>query len=195
LLILLFFFVLLACIDTHKELFISEVNTETLKRMLTNQKCHNKAIFIFDPACPTCIFYLRNEYPVMQRKFLDSIDYVFISTDTIPLEKYKQFFQSIGIKKGHLLSLHKNDSDYLQTNEKIISRAIQYLFLNKEDIYIRGFPISAMVNKENKVKLEYYVMDDSNAIIRPQPWHRLYLSNLSEIDFNVIDSCNSRKIP
>ncbi len=191
-LILIFFFVLVACVNTHKEIFISEINMEDLKKILTNQTCHNKAIFIFDPACPTCMFYLRNEYTVMQNIFLDSVDYVFISIDTIQLEQCKKLFNSIGIKAGYLLSLHENNPDYLQGNGKVnISKVIQYIFSNEEEIYIRGLPVSAMANKENKLKLEYYLMDDNTFIIRPQPWHKLYLSNLSEIDFNIIDNCNN----
>ena len=190
--ILIFFLVLSACVNTHKDLFVSEVNIEILKEMLVNQKCHNKAIFIFDPACPTCMFYLRNEYPVMQSKYLDTIDYIFISVDTIQLERYKDFFHTIGIKAGRLLSLRENNPEYLQLDGKInISKVMQYLFPNEVFIYIKGFPASAMVNKENKLKLEYYLMDDSTVIIQPQPWHRLYLSNLDEIDFNKIDSCKN----
>ena len=188
LLILVCFFVMVSCVDTHKDIFVSEVNIEDLGKILTKQKCRNKAIFIFDPACPTCMFYLRNEYPIMQNKFLDSIDYVFISVDTIPLEKYKEYFQKIGIKTGHLLSLRKSNQNDFQTKEKIISEAMQYLFFNKEDIHIKGFPVSAMANKENRLKLEYYRMNDSTLIIQPQPWHRLDSFSLDRIDFNVIDN-------
>jgi hypothetical protein len=192
LLILISFFVLTACVNTHKDIFVSDVTIENLKKILVNQTCHNKAIFIFDSACPTCMLYLRKEYVSMQNKFLDSIDYVFISIDTIQSEKYKKGFHTIGIKAGCLFLLHEYNPDYLQANGKVnISKIIQYLFSNEENTYIIGFPISAMVNKENKLKLEYYHMDDSNTIIRPQPWHRLYLSNLSEMDFNVIDSCTN----
>lgn len=57
------------------------------------------------------------------------------------------------------------------------------------NVYIPGFPTSAMANQENILKLEYYRMyDSSSIIIRPRPWHKLYLSNLNEIDFNVIDN-------
>jgi len=190
--ILIFFFVLTACVNTHKNLFVSEVNIETLKEMLVNQKCHNKAIFIFDPGCPTCMFYLQNEYPIMQRNFLDSIDYIFISVESIEFEKYKDFFYSIGIKAGRLLYWHEHNPDYLQQNGKInMSKAMQYLFSNKEDMYVRGFPISAITNKENRLKLEYYLAVDSTLVIRPQPWHKLYLSNLNEIDFNKIGNCKN----
>jgi hypothetical protein len=190
LLILIFFFVLAGCVDTHKNIFISGVKVVDLKRIVSNQTCHHKAIFIFDPTCPVCMFYLHNEYPVMQSRFSDSIDYIFISADTISFEKYKKFFQTIGIKTGRLLSLQDNNPDYLQENGKInIQKVMQYLFPNEDNMYIPGFPVSAMANKENKLKLECYVMDDSNAIIRPQPWHKLYLSNLSQIDFNIIDDC------
>ena len=188
-LILNFFFVLTACVDTHKEIFVSEVNLDDLKKMLISQTCHNKSIFIFDPGCPICMFYLRNEYPVMQNKFLDSIDYVFISVDTISFEKYKFFFRAIGVKAGRLLILREKNPAYLQETGKInISKAIQYLFSNEVNIQIKGFPISAMTNKENKLKLEYFLMEDSTFIIQPQPWHRLYLSNLNEINFNVVDN-------
>jgi len=190
LLILIFLFVLGACVNKHKELRVSEVNIETLNKVLKNRKCHNKAIFIFNPACPTCMSYLQEEYPIMQNKFKDSIDYIYISIDTIPLEEYKQFFHSIGIKTGDLFSLCENNPNYLLSNGKInFTKITQYLFSNKESISIRGFPISAMVNKENKLKLEYYLLDDRySMIIRPQPWHKLYLSNLDEIDFNVIEN-------
>jgi len=192
LLILIFFFLLTACVDTHKDLFVSEVNIEILKKMLANQKCHHKAIFIFDPACPTCKFYLQNEYSVMQNKFLDSVDYVFISVVTIDFEKYKKFFQAIGIKAGHLFCLREENFEYLQPNGKInMSKVIQYMFSNEENIYIKGFPVSAMVNKENNLKLECYLMDDSISIIQPQPWHRLDSLYLNEIDFNKIDNCKN----
>jgi len=188
------FFVLSACIDdTHNEIIVSEVNIETLKKVLIKQKCHNKAIFIFNPACSTCMYYLEEEYPIMRNKFLDSIDYVFISVDTIPLEKYKSFFHNIGIKAGQLFVLCEDNPAYLYINEKIdISKVMQYLFSN-ERIYIQGFPVSTMVNRENKIKLEYYPKSNSSSIIiRPQPWHRLYMSNLCEIDFDVIDdNCNN----
>ena len=187
LLLLVSFFVFNACIDTHKDIFVSEVTIEKLKEILIKQKCHNKAIFIFDPRCPTCMFYLRNEYPIMRNKFLDSIDYVFISVDTIDFEVYKKFFQTIGIKNGYLFSLQKKNIDNFHTNEKIISEAMQYLFANKENIYTIGFPISAMANKENKLKLTYCCIDDSTTVIMPQPWHYLCLSNLNEINFNIID--------
>jgi len=190
--ILIFCIILSSCVNTHKKIFVSEVNIETLKEMLENQKCHHKAIFIFDPNCPTCMFYLQNEYPVMQNKFSDSIDYVFISVDCIEFEKYKDFFHSIGIKAGRLLCLRENNSDYLQQNGKInISKAMQYLFPNEVDMYIKGFPISAMTNKENKLKLEYYLLDDSTLIIQPQPWHRLDSLSLGKIDFNKIDNFNN----
>ena len=190
-LILFSCFVLTACVNTHKDMFVAKVSVESLKKMLTNQTCHNKAIFIFDPACPTCMFYLQNEYSVMQDKFLDSVDYVFISASTISLEKYRDFFHTIGIKTGYLFSLQESNLDFLQGNEKIdILKTIKYLFPNKEDINIIGYPISAMANKENRLKLEYYMMKDSSVIIRPQPWHKLYLSNLNEIDFYAIDSIN-----
>jgi len=189
---LILVFLLISCVDVHKKIFVADVNVEGLKMMLTNQICHNKAIFIFDPDCPTCMFYLRNEYPIMQNKYLDSIDYIFISVGTIQLERYKDFFNTIGIKSGRLFSLRENDSNYLQPNGKInISKVVQYLFSNKENMYIRGFPASAMTNKENKLKLEYYLMDDSTVIIQPQPWHRLYSSNLDEIDFNIINNYNN----
>ena len=185
--IIILFFITTACVDTHKELFVSKVNIENLREMLTRQKCHNKAIFIFDPACPTCIYYLTNEFPLIHNKFLDSLDYVFISTDTIPFEKYKKFFYSIGITRGHLLSLHKNKQDYLQANEKIISKVIQCVFSNTEEIHVQGFPISAIANKDNKLKLEYYCIEDSSIIIRPKPWHEFYVSSLNEIDFDTIE--------
>ena len=188
LLILVCFFVMVSCVDTHKDIFVSGVNIEDLSKILTKQKCHNKAIFIFDPGCPTCIFYLQNEFPVMQKQFLDSVDYVFIAMDTIPFEKYKEFFHSIGIKTGHLLSLRKDNQNDSQTKEKILSEAMQYLFSNKEDIHIKGFPISAIANKENRLKLEYFRLNDSTLIIQPQPWHRLDSLSLEEIDFNTIDS-------
>ncbi|MDR0603863.1 MAG: hypothetical protein LBG80_06125 [Bacteroidales bacterium] len=47
-----------------------------------------------------------------------------------------------------------------------------------------------MADKENRMKLECFLMDDSTSIIRPKPWHNLCESNLSEIDFNKIDKCN-----
>jgi hypothetical protein len=189
LLILTSFFVLVTCVNTHKDLFVLEVNIETLKEMLVNQKCHNKAIFIFDPGCPTCMFYLRDEYPIMKNKYLDSIDYIFISVDTIQVERYIKFFNSIGIKAGHLFTLQENNSKYLQLDGKInISKVIQHLFPNEVDMYIKGFPVSAMANKANKLKLEYYLMDDSTFIIQPQPWHRLDSLSLGKIDFNKIDN-------
>ena len=164
--------------------------TETLKKILENQKCHNKAIFIFNPSCPTCMFYLQNEYPIMQNNFLDSIDYVFISIDTIDFEKYKKFFHAIGINAGHLLVLLEKNPNYLQeTGEINMSKAMQYLFSNEVNVHIKGFPASAMTNKENKVKLEYYLMEDGTFIIQPQPWHRLDSLSLNEIDFNKIDNC------
>jgi len=64
---------------------------------------------------------------------------------------------------------------------------MQYLFSNN-DIYTSGYPIPAMANKENKLKLEAYRMNDSTTIILLQTWHTLYLSNLSEIDFEKIDN-------
>ena len=137
------------------------------------------------------MFYLQKEYPIMQNNFLDSIDYVFISTDTIPFENYKKFFHSIGITRGHLLSLHKNHQDYLQTNEEVISEAIQYIFSNEENIQTHGFPISAIANKENKLKLEYYRKNDSTTILRPKPWHNFYSLSLNEIDFDKIDDCEN----
>ena len=191
LLIFLFLCIFVSCVDTHKKLFVSETNIENLKNTLTKQKCHNKAIFIFDPSCPTCILYLQKEYPAIQNKFSNSIDYVFIATDMIPFENYKKFFHSIGITRGHLFSLHKNDQDYLLTNEEIISNVIQNVFSNAEDIYIQGFPVTAIANKENKLKLEYYRINDSTTIIRPKPWHNFYSLNLNEIDFDKIDDCES----
>jgi len=188
-------FVLTACVNTHKDLFVSQVDINTLKEMLTNQKCHNKAVFIFDPGCPTCLFYLRNEYPVMQTKFLDSIDYVFVSIETIDFEKYKEFFHSIGIKSGCLLSLHENNPDYLQPDGKInMSKTMQYVFSNKENMYIKGFPVSAMANKENRLKLEHYLTEDSTFVIRPKPWHKLDTLSLDKIDFDKIDDRNTKKM-
>jgi hypothetical protein len=192
LLTLIFFIIVTACVDTHKEIVVSEVSIETLKKMLINNKCHNKAIFIFNPDCSTCMFYLKEEYSIMQSKFLDSIDYIFISVDTIPLKEYKDFFRTIGIKNGHLFSLCESNPDYLLSNRRInFTNITKYLFSNEENVRILGFPVSAMANKENKIKLEYYLMSDrSSIIIRPQPWHRLYLSSLYEIDFNIIDNFN-----
>jgi hypothetical protein len=46
-----------------------------------------------------------------------------------------------------------------------------------------------MTNKENKLKLEYFLMGDSTFIIQPQPWHSLDSLSLNEIDFNKIDNC------
>jgi hypothetical protein len=189
LLIFIFLLLFFSCVDTHKKLFVAEVSIKELKQMLTNQTCHNKAIFIFDPACPTCMFYLQNEYPIMQNRFQDSIDYVFISMDVIPLEKYKQFFHSIGINAGHLLFLREKNIAYWQENGKFnMSKIVQYWFSNKESIYIKGFPVSAMTNKENKLQLEYFLMDDSTSIIQPRPWHRLDSLSLDKIDFNTIEN-------
>ena len=190
--ILIFSFILTTCVNTHKDIFVSEVNVEDLKRRLTNHACHNKAIFIFDPGCPRCMLYLQNEYIIMQDKFSDSIDYMFISTHPISFEQYKDFFYRIGIYTGHLFSLNEKDSEYLQKNGEIdILKIMKYLFSNEEDMSIIGYPISAIANKENKLKLEYYNINDSVSIIRPQPWHRLYLSNLDEINFDKIDDYNN----
>ncbi len=181
--------VLTSCVDTHKDIFTSEVSVESLKTILENQTCHNKAVFIFDPACPTCMFYLQDEYPIMQERFLDSIDYIFIAVDTIPLDQYKIFFHAIGIKTGHLLSLQEKNPVYLQSNGNIdISTIIKYLFTNGEDMRIIGFPLSALASKANRLKLEYHFMNDSVSIIRPKPWHKLYSPGLNEIDFSAIDN-------
>jgi hypothetical protein len=189
---LIFFFIFVACISSHKELSTSEVDIETLRKILINQKCHNKAIFIFDPGCSVCMFNLHNEYPVMQNKFSNSLDYVFISVDTIPLEEYKLFFNAIGIKVGHLFSINENNPDYLLPSGKVnFLKMVQYLFSTEKDVCVWGFPISAIANKNNNLKLEYYLMGDSSIIIRPQPWYRLNLSNLDEIDFSIIDTCSN----
>ena len=106
------------------------------------------------------------------------------------MKRYKKFFHTIGIKAGHLFALRENNPEYLQLNGEInISKAMQHLFLNGENVYVKGFPASAMVNKENKLKLECYLMNDSTSIIQPQPWHRLDSLSLNEIDFNKIDTC------
>ena len=189
---LIFLLTFVACISSHKELLTAEINIETLKRVLSNQKSHDKAIFIFDPGCSVCMFNLRNEYPIMQNKFSNSLDYIFISIDTIPLEEYKFFFNSIGITVGKLFSINENNPDYLLPSGKVdFLKAVQYLFSTEENVCVWGFPISAMANKDNKLKLEYYLMGDSSIIIRPQPWYKLYSSSLDKIDFNVIDSCNN----
>jgi hypothetical protein len=190
-LFLILSFILNACVDTHKDMFVSKVRISDLKGKLIKQKCHNQAIFIFDPSCPICMHYLSEQYLLMQDKFLDSIDYIFISTDTLHHVDYKKYFSTIGVKAGSLFFIDENNFSYLKIDEKIkILKEILFIFSNKDNIVIQGFPISLMADKDNRIKLECFSVDDTTSIIRPKPWHELCELNISEIDFNEIDNCN-----
>jgi hypothetical protein len=170
--------------DSQCHLVECSVTVDQIKKNIDNDNKNYKALYFFDPACGACRIYLSNIYKEMLIKYKDSLSFYFIVGNLKYKKHSKSFLRNLGVKQGLLIYLKDSTGEYINDKKYVkISNTINYIFSPKHPIITIGFPVSAIADKNNHLKIEKVkYLNEVNINYRPVPWHKF-----TDIDFNSID--------